>query len=273
MDLAALLTTPLLTTESLFALAIDVGLLVLLVWFVILLLMIREFRHFAREVVHGPQSDSNPTIDTQTYQLCQESVENALSYTTENNDTLNDLIIIQKALEAQVSQIRAAGGHTLTSDEQASIDDLNQQLSKSHQLIRKLKGDLDRSMEGLRKAKNKLAKQSDTVDSLRQEKEQLEKQFEQLEKEYMQISESGGFNKMEKEYHQERQQLLNIIENYKKKISEQSDSGAGASSEELEAIQQQLHHVTKEKEFVENKYLDLLKESEKKAKAEGKEGQ
>ena len=129
----------------------------------------------------------------------------------------------------------------------------------------KLKGDLDRSMEGLRKAKNKLDKQSDTVDSLRQEKEQLEKQFEQLEKEYMQVSESGGFNKMEKEYHQERQQLLNIIENYKKKISEQPEGGAGPSNEEIEAIQQQLHHVTKEKEFVEKKYLDLLEESEKKA--------
>ncbi|NOH71159.1 chromosome partitioning protein ParA [Vibrio pectenicida] len=265
MDLAALLTTPLLTTESLFALAIDVGLLILLVWFVILLLMIREFRQFARDVVHGPESSSNSEIDSQTYELCQESVESALSYTTINNDTLNDLIIIQKALEAQISQIRAAGEGSLTADEQESIDDLNQQLSKSHQLIRKLKGDLDRSMEGLRKAKGKLEKQSDTVDSLRQEKEQLEKQFEQLEKEYMQISETGGFNKIEQEYHQERQQLLNIIENYKKKISEKPEGGAGSSSEELEAIQQQLHHVTKEKEFVENKYLDLLKESEKKA--------
>ncbi|CAM3833354.1 chromosome partitioning protein ParA [Vibrio aquimaris] len=265
MDLTALLTTPLITTESLFALAVDVGLLILLVWFVILLLMIREFRQFARDVVHGPQSGSNPTIDGQTYELCQKSVENALNYTTENNDTLNDLIIIQKALEAQVSQIKAASQVSLTADEQESIDDLNQQLSKSHQLIRKLKGDLDRSMEGLRKAKNKLDKQSDTVDSLRQEKEQLEKQFEQLEKEYMQVSESGGFNKMEKEYHQERQQLLNIIENYKKKISEQPEGGAGPSNQELEAIQQQLHHVTKEKEFVEKKYLDLLEESEKKA--------
>ena len=72
-------------------------------------------------------------------------------------------------------------------------------------------------MEGLRKAKNKLDKQSDTVDSLRQEKEQLEKQFEQLEKEYMQVSESGGFNKMEKEYHQERQQLLNILRTTRRK--------------------------------------------------------
>ena len=131
MDLTALLTTPLITTESLFALAVDVGLLILLVWFVILLLMIREFRQFARDVVHGPQSGSSPTMDGQTYELCQESVENALNYTTENNDTLNDLIIIQKALEAQVSQIKAASQISLTADEQESIDDLNQQLSKS----------------------------------------------------------------------------------------------------------------------------------------------
>ena len=148
MDLTALLTTPLITTESLFALAVDVGLLILLVWFVILLLMIREFRQFARDVVHGPQSGSSPTMDGQTYELCQESVENALNYTTENSDTLNDLIIIQKALEAQVSQIKAASQISLTADEQESIDDLNQQLSSLTSLSASSKEDLDRAWKG-----------------------------------------------------------------------------------------------------------------------------
>ncbi|MCG9598985.1 chromosome partitioning protein ParA [Vibrio sp. Isolate25] len=251
MDLA-----PLLTAENLVALAIDMGLFILLVWFVILLLILREFRHFAREVVHGQNMDRN------TYELCQQSVDSALNYTAENSDTLNDLIIIQQALEAQVSQIKSANEGGLSAQDQESIEDLNQKLSKSHQLIKKLKGDLNRSIKGLRKAKNKLLKQSDTVESLQQEKEQLEKQFEQLEQEYVQISEAGGFNKLEQDYQQERQQLLGIIETYKKKAAEKGDIAEVRT--QLEAVQQQLHHITKEKDFVEKKYLDLIKESEEK---------
>ncbi|ANW24439.1 chromosome partitioning protein ParA [Vibrio coralliilyticus] len=251
MDLA-----PLLTTENLIALAVDMGLFILLVWFVILLLILREFRHFAREVVHGKE------MDRDTYELCQQSVDSALNYTAENNETLNDLIIIQQALEAQVSQIKSANDGGLSAQDQESIEELNQKLSKSHQLIKKLKGDLSRSIKGLRTAKNKLLKQSDTVESLQQEKEQLEKQFEQLEQEYVQISEAGGFNKLEKEYQHERQQLLGIIDTYKKKAAEKGD--VGEVKAQLEAVQQQLHHITKEKDFVEKKYLDLLKEAEEK---------
>ncbi|MBN3494207.1 chromosome partitioning protein ParA [Vibrio neptunius] len=252
MDLA-----PLLTTENLIALAVDLGLLILLVWFVILLLILREFRHFAKEVVHGKKN-----MDDNTYEVCQQSVDSALNYTAENNDTLNDLILIQQALEAQVSQIKSANQGGLSAEDQESIEDLNLKLSKSHQLIKKLKGDLSRSINGLKKAKNKLLRQSDTVESLQQEKEQLEKQFEQLEQEYVEISEAGGFSKLEQEYQNERQQLLGIIETYKKKAAEKGDLGEVKA--QLEAVQQQLHHTIKEKDFVEQKYLDLMKEAEDK---------
>ncbi|MGD8173990.1 chromosome partitioning protein ParA [Vibrio sp. TRT 21S02] len=245
---------PLLTGDNFNALAINLGLLILLFWFVILLLILREFRQFAHQVVNGQN------LDRTAYDLCQQSVDNALNYTAENTDTLNDLIIIQQALEAQVSQIRAAN-HTLNAEDQATIDALNQKLSKSHHLIKKLKGDLDKSVKGLRKAKSKLLKQHDTVESLQQEKEQLEQQFEQLEKEYIQISEAGGFSDVEENYRQEKQQLMSVIESYKQKLSEQGDSSKLKT--QLETAQQQLHHVAKEKEFVEKKYLELLKEAEK----------
>ncbi|NVD08116.1 chromosome partitioning protein ParA [Vibrio sp. JPW-9-11-11] len=247
--------SPLLSADNLVALAIDFGLLVLLAWFIILLLILREFRHFARQVVNDRE------LDRATYDLCQQSVDQALNYTADNNDTLNDLIIIQQALESQVSQIKAAK-QDLSEQEQASINELNQKLNKSHRLIKKLKGDLDISVKGLKRAKGKLMQQNDTVESLQMEKQQLEKQFEQLEQEYIQISESGGVDNLAKAFQQEKQQLLEKIEQYQSQLSAKGDTEALAA--ELEASQQQLHHLNKEKEFVEKKYLELLNEAEKK---------
>ncbi|MEZ8103352.1 chromosome partitioning protein ParA [Vibrio bivalvicida] len=246
---------PRLTLENLIALAVDFGLLILLVWFVILLLILREFRQFARQVVSGRDMDRN------TYELCQQSVDKALNYSAENGDTLNDLILIQQALESQVSQIKAAKGE-LSAQEKESIDELNQKLNKSHRLIKKLKGDLDKSVKGLRNAKSRLLKQTDTVESLQLEKEQLEKQFEQLEQEYIQISESGGTANLAKEFKQEKQQLLDQLEEYKQQANSQDDIAGIAA--ELEASKQQLHHMAKEKDFVEKKYLELLQEAEEK---------
>lgn len=247
--------SPLLSADNLFALAIDLGLLILLAWFIILLLILREFRHFARQVV------SDREIDRATYDLCQQSVDQALNYTADNNDTLNDLIIIQQALEAQVSQIRAAK-QDLSEQEQASINELNQKLTKSHRLIKKLKGDLDKSVKGLKRAKGRLMQQNDTVESLQAEKQQLEKQFEQLEQEYIQISESGGVDALTQTLQLEKQQLQEKVEEYQSQLSNMGD--AKALAEELEASQQQLHHLNKEKDFIEQKYLELLNEAEKK---------
>ena len=87
-----------LTTDVLVVLAVDLGLFILLIWFLVLWFILREMRQFARQVTQ----DSH--IDNKTYEVCQESVSNALNFTAENSDTLNDLILIQQALENQVSQ-------------------------------------------------------------------------------------------------------------------------------------------------------------------------
>lgn len=158
-------------------------------------------------------------------------------------------------------KIRAASsGHSR--EEQASIELLNQKLSKSHQLIRKLKGDLDKSTRGLRKAKNILLEQNDTVAGLRQQKEAIEKQFEQLEREYIMISESGGFQDIEQNFAKEKEQLLATIENYKRQLASQTASAPQASElnelkQQLAASQKQLLHLGREKAFIEKKYLEL----------------
>ncbi|MEZ8826789.1 chromosome partitioning protein ParA [Vibrio amylolyticus] len=248
----------LMTEEILGMLAIDLGLLVLTGWFIILLLIIREFRKFARSF-----TKESPSMDKNTLQMCQQSVDNALNYTSENNDTLNDLIQLQQALESQMAMLRSSTAQHITPEEQASIDDLNLKLNKSHQLIRKLKGDLDKSVKGLRVTRKKLFTQTDTVDSLREENAALEKDFEKLEQEYIQISEAGGFQDLAIQYQTEKEQLLNTIEEYKQQAEQGGSSeDLDAMRQELEQVQQQMQHLNKEKDFVENKYLDLVKEME-----------
>lgn len=241
-----------LTPENLTALAVDAGLLILMAWFIILLLILREFRRFAVEVSNSQQMDSD------TYSVCQESVEKALKYTDDNSHTLSDLIDIQKALEAQVLQIKAQNDRMLSDQDKESIDALTSKLTKSHQLITKLRTDLDRSVRGLRTAKSKLLKQHDTVESLRREKAQIEKEFDQLEHEYIQISESGGASDSLKEHQKEKEQLLSTIENYKRKLASAAD--VEQLTKELLNAKQQLKHIAKEKRFVEKKYLELLNE-------------
>ncbi|WP_339388958.1 chromosome partitioning protein ParA [Vibrio caribbeanicus] len=243
-----------LTTDVLVVLAVDLGLVILLIWFLVLWCILRVMRQFAR------QATQDSHIDNKTYEVCQESVSNALNFTAENSDTLNDLILIQQALENQVSQIRSAG--ELSDQEKASVEELNQKLNKSHQLIRKLKVDLNKSTKGLEKAKSKLLQQTGTVESLQQEKEQLEKQFEQLEQEYIQLTEADDSSDLAKEHQEEKRKMLDQLEAYKKKLSNQGDSEALTAA--LQASKQQLYHVAKEKDFIEQKYLDLLAESEQK---------
>ena len=56
--------------------------------------------------------------------------------------------------------------------------------------------------------------------------------------------------------------MLEQLEAYKRKLSNQGDSEALTAA--LQASKQQLYHVAKEKDFIEQKYLDLLAESEQK---------
>ncbi|EMB7846235.1 chromosome partitioning protein ParA [Vibrio vulnificus] len=250
-------------TELLLVLGINLGLMILLVWFVLLWLMLREFR----KAIHPKEANAESlAASPTTVAMCEESVNHALHYSNENRDTLNALIQIQKALEKQVAEIRAASPNPSEHD-LASIEALNQKLSKSQQLIRKLRGDLDKSVRGLRQAKAKLLEQNDTVDGLRKQKEEIEKQFEQLEREYIMISESGGFQDVEQGFQKEKEQLLATIENYKQKLANQAPASAsGAASDELKqkllAMQKQLMHVSKEKAFIEQKYLELTQKLE-----------
>ncbi|AMG13496.1 chromosome partitioning protein ParA [Vibrio vulnificus] len=249
--------------ELLLMLGINLGLLILLAWFVLLWLMLREFRKAMRPASDTVTSDA---ASPATIAMCEESVNHAIDYSNENRETLNALIQIQQALEKQVAEIRAASQNPSEHD-LASIEALNQKLSKSQQLIRKLKGDLDKSVRGLRKAKAKLLEQNDTVDGLRKQKEDIEKQFEQLEREYIMISESGGFQDVEQGFQKEKDQLLATIENYKQQLANQAPaSTSGAASDELKqkllAMQKQLMHVNKEKAFIEQKYLELTQKLE-----------
>ncbi|EIZ1174003.1 chromosome partitioning protein ParA [Vibrio vulnificus] len=249
--------------ELLLMLGINLGLMILLVWFVLLWLMLREFR----KAIHPKEANAESlAASPTTVAMCEESVNHALHYSNENRDTLNALIQIQQALEKQVAEIRAASPNPSEHD-LASIEALNQKLSKSQQLIRKLRGDLDKSVRGLRKAKAKLLEQNDTVDGLRKQKEDIEKQFEQLEREYIMISESGGFQDVEQGFQKEKEQLLATIENYKQQLANQAPASAsGAAGDELKqkllAMQKQLMHVNKEKAFIEQKYLELTQKLE-----------
>ncbi|MGC9402309.1 hypothetical protein [Vibrio genomosp. F10] len=253
--------TDLLTEEILGMLAIDLGLVILSGWFIILLLIIREFRKFA----HGFNKPSTSKgIDDNTLHLCQQSVDNALNYASENNDTLTDLIQLQQALESQMALLRSSTAQHVSAEEQASIDDLNLKLNKSHKLIRKLKGDLNKSVKGLQITKKKLFSQTDTVEGLREQNALLEKDFEKLEQEYIQISEAGGFQDLAIQYQTEKEQLLNTIEEYKQQAEQGgSHEDVDAMKQELKEVQQQMQHLSKEKDFVENKYLQLAKEIDK----------
>jgi len=252
-------------------LALDLGLLILAGWFFILLLIIREFRHFAQRV-----TSSGP--DDQTLVMCQKAIDNAMSYANDNAETLNELIRVQQALESQLSEVRESTKDHVSSEEQALINDLNQKLNRSHKLIRKLKGDLDTSAKRLKATREKLYDQYDTVERLRKEKTEVEKKYSNLEKEFHHVAKSSNTKELEREHKVEKQNLLATLNQYKRQIEEQDsairqllEQGAVAGNtdvksikDELESAQNQLKHITKEKDFIEAKFLELLKQIEEK---------
>lgn len=251
--------------------AIDFGLLILAGWFFILLLIIREFREFAVKVTNNRQTDD------QTLQMCQQSIDSAMAYINDNSETLNELVKVQQLLESQLSEIKSSTKDHVSPEEQALIDDLNKKLSRSHKLIRKLKGDLDTSAKRLKTTREKLYNQYDTVEQLQKEKEQIQQQYAQLEQEYEDVVKSGGTKDIEREHQLEKQNLVTALAQYKRQIDEQEqaiiqlqqqDSEPGVSDvraikKDLANAENKLKHMTKEKEFVEKRYLDLLKEVDK----------
>lgn len=108
---------------------------------------------------------------------------------------------------------------------------------------------------------------------MKEEKDRLQKSFNQLEKEYIQATQEGGAQKFESE----KKNLVATIGQYKRQIEEQDqaikqlqEQGTGSGSMEIETVQKELtqaqkklENLTKEKDFVEKKFLALLKETEK----------
>lgn len=251
-------------------LALDLGLLILAGWFVILWLIIREFRKFAHKAGGGGQ-----TIDDKLISEYQDSIEMALNYSAENRDTLDALIRVQQGLENQLASIKASTSDHISKEEQASMDDLNARLQKAHKLIKKLKGDLDTSVKKLRTTREKLYSQYDTVERLTKENKKMSEQFEQLEREYLQLSQSPS----PVSNTEENNNLKRALQQYKKQMAEQdqviqqlmaqgadnTDAGeAKKLQQKLLEAEERLTHLGKEKDFVEKKFLDLLQQVEKK---------
>lgn len=245
----------LLSDKVLLVLAIDLGLVVLTTWFVIIFFIIREFHRFTN------QFHNQSGMDDKTFALCQESVDNALNYTSENAETIEQLLTIQHALEAQINKLQQSALSVENSGDQETIDHLNSQLEESDRLIRKLKSDLDKSVKGLKVTRQKLYSQYDTVDSLKVEKQELQKQFEQLEQEYIRMSQSAEANttatgSANNNVPQGSTASQEALENNKRQLQELRN--------EMSSLQGKLHHAEKEKQFIEERYLEMLKDQEEK---------
>ncbi|MDE3274147.1 chromosome partitioning protein ParA, partial [Pseudoalteromonas sp. G4] len=240
-------------------LALDLGLLILAGWFVILWLIIREFRKFAFKVSGGSQ-----VVDDKLISEYQDSIEMALNYSAENRDTLDALIRVQQGLENKLANIKASTSDHISKEEKASMDDLNARLQKAHQLIKKLKGDLDTSVKKLRTTREKLYSQYDTVERLTKENKKISEQFEQLEREYVQLTSNSSSSSNS----EENNNLKRALQQYKKQMAEQdqviqqlmaqgadnTDVGeAKILQQKLLEAEERLTHLVKEKDFVEKK--------------------
>ncbi|CAH9063633.1 hypothetical protein PSECIP111951_03211 [Pseudoalteromonas holothuriae] len=248
--------------------AINIGLLILAAWFYILLLILREFRHFATGMIQQQPNTQNQDI----LNICRESVDNALNYVNDNSDTIAQLSLIQNTLEQQLNEIRNSTKDHITPKEEASIKALNQKLIQSHALIRKLKGDLDKSTGILKHAKKKLYSQHDEIETLQKEHQQLQEKYEAIQSQTEPPTES--IQKMATNFEREKATMTDIINSYKQQIAEQNQALEQLSLQadnthegtdlneiktELEQTKQALKHLTKEKKFIESRYLELTK--------------
>ncbi|WP_125561044.1 chromosome partitioning protein ParA [Pseudoalteromonas rubra] len=243
--------------------ALNVGLLILAAWFYILLLILREFRHFAGTFLsHKQGAPANDELLAQ----CREAVARASQFSQQHSQTISELLQVQMTLENQLSQIRASTADHITKEEQGSINELNKKLIRSHKLIKRLKGELDNSDKKLQHVSSKLEHQFQSTDTLRQANTQLQEELEQLK----QTKASTSANTMSD------QQTQTLLNQYKRQIEEQNQlidqlsvehEGDGSSAEvaalktELEQTRQKLKHLSKEKNFVESRYLEAIKQT------------
>ena len=258
------------TKELIELFALELGLLFIVAWFFILLLIIREFRHFAVQI-----SGKGSISDNKSIEVCQQSIEQALNYSARNKDTLNDLGSLQQELESQLTELKLSTSDHISDQERTSMNDLNGKLKKAHKLIKKLKGDLNFNVNKLKGTRKKLFEQYDNIDSLKKENSKLQDEFERLEKEYEKIASSSApgmgegseeLNSMKKTLMQYKNQMSEQ-EQVIAQLMEQNDKNDNEDikgiRETLENVQAQLLNTSKERDFIEKKYLELVEQLDK----------
>ncbi|ESP94791.1 hypothetical protein [Pseudoalteromonas luteoviolacea] len=246
--------------------ALNFGLLILAAWFYVLLLILREFRQFAAVFMNA---NSNNSGSDEVVALCKDSVERATQFNQQHEQTISELLHVQANLEQQLAQIRASTADHITKEEQASINELNKKLSRSHKLIKRLKGDLTISGKKLKYAKTKLEDQSQSVGSLKQENSNLHKEIAQLKTDMKSVQVSGESpNELEiqalvQQYERQIAEQNQLIDQLSVDLPEQSDGvDAKAIEAELQQAKQKIKHLTKENKFIESRYLEAVKKAD-----------
>ncbi|KZN34115.1 hypothetical protein N474_22590 [Pseudoalteromonas luteoviolacea CPMOR-2] len=243
--------------------ALNFGLLILAAWFYILLLILREFRKFAGIFMSG--KGVNTSDSEEVMALCKDSVDRASQFNIQHEQTISELLQVQTNLESQLAHIRASTADHITKEEQSSINELNKKLSRSHKLIRRLKGDLDISGKKLKYAKSKLEDQFQSVGTLQEENSSLQREIEQLKVEIQTVHQSAVPSN--------EQEIHAIVKQYERQIEEQNQLIEQLSVEQPEhdgeALQQELHqakqkikHLAKENKFIESRYLEAVKQAD-----------
>ncbi|MCF7515665.1 chromosome partitioning protein ParA [Pseudoalteromonas sp. L23] len=253
--------------------AVNIGLLILAFWFYILLLILREFRLFAKAA--GGAGTSNPE---QQYLLqhCREAINKSMKFVEDNQHTIQELANLQVHLEQQLAEVKRSTQDHISTEEQTRMDDLNSKLLKSHRLIKKLRGDLSKSLERLKQTRRKLYDQYESTEELQKENDTLKQQLEASKA-------MGGTSEQELEqlvatFEKERQDMSLTINEYKRQIAEQNQAlqqlmvqeqevedgpKLQAIQKELEQTREALEHLSKEKKFIESRYLEVVKNQTK----------
>ncbi len=259
-------------------LAFDLGLVIISGWFLILLFMFREFRKVSNSV----KDITSLKGQDEHLPIYQQSVDDALDSVNKHTATLNELTSVHEILENQLKLMHE--NQVENHQDDSKIIELEAQLDKSHALIKKLKGELVTSKKRLEHTKKKLYQQYDTVDNLRKENEQfLLDQQQQLEA----MEESQVLVDKITKYESQQRQLVEAANDYKGKLAKQGkeldylkqknkqlSSVPGAAKAEVlnkkvKQLEQKLKesdstrvHIIKEKDFIESKYLDSIKQLE-----------
>ncbi|TMN34503.1 chromosome partitioning protein ParA [Pseudoalteromonas sp. S2755] len=252
--------------------AVNIGLLILGFWFYILLLILREFRLFAKTAGAGASDPEQQYL----LQHCRDAINKSMRFVEDNQHTIQELANLQVHLEQQLAEVKRSTQDHISPEEQTRMDDLNSKLLKSHRLIKKLRGDLSKSLERLKQTRRKLYDQYESTEELQKENDTLKQQLE--------ASRSvGGTSDQELEqlvatFEKERHDMSQTINEYKRQIAEQSQAlqqlmvqeqevedgpKLQAIQKELEQTREALAHLSKEKKFIESRYLEVVKNQTK----------